>query len=191
MNKTKTRRDRSVESSKPVKLDWLSRSPEETRAYGERIGKLLDGGEWIALDGPLGAGKTQFVQGLARGLGITDNPITSPTFVFVHEFRGRRPFAHADLFRIERAEDILDLGLLEYLDSPWVVAIEWADKGGRFLPAERLKIRLTHRGETSRRIKVEAVGNRYKKIVAEAQQTAPLQKKTGRPRPPARANKQR
>ena len=165
MNKTKPQRDRSAGTSKPIVLDWISRSPEETRAYGERIGKLLKGGEWLALEGNLGAGKTHFIQGMARGLGIGDVPVTSPTFVFVHEFRGRRPFAHVDLFRIEREEDLLDLGLLEYLDSPWVVAIEWADKGGRFLPSERLTVRLTHRSETCRQIKIEAAGARAQKIL--------------------------
>ncbi|MBI3811582.1 MAG: tRNA (adenosine(37)-N6)-threonylcarbamoyltransferase complex ATPase subunit type 1 TsaE [Nitrospirae bacterium] len=165
MNKTRARRNRSTGTSKPIKLGWVSRSPEETRAYGERIGRLLTGGEWLALEGKLGAGKTQFIQGLARGLEITDRPVTSPTFVFVHEFRGRRPFAHVDLFRIEREEDLLDLGILEYLDSPWVVAIEWADKAGRFLPAERLTIRLTHLSETSRTIEIEAAGARAKKIL--------------------------
>lgn len=165
MNKTKTGRDQPARISKPIKLRWVSGSPEETRACGERIGRLLTGGELIALEGTLGAGKTQLVQGLARGLEITDRPVTSPTFVFVHEFRGRRPFAHVDLFRIEREEDLLDLGLLEYLDSPWVVAIEWADKAGRFLPAERLNIRLTHRSETSRTIEIEATGARAQKIL--------------------------
>ena len=182
MNKIKPRRAGSVGTSKPIMLDWISRSPEETRAYGERIGRLLTGGEWLALEGNLGAGKTHFIQGLARGLGILDVPVTSPTFVFVHEFRGRRPFAHVDLFRIEREEDLLDLGILEYLDSPWVVAIEWADKGGRFLPAERLTIRLTNRSETSRQIKIEAAGAHYQKIISGAQHAAPLPKrKTGRP----------
>jgi tRNA threonylcarbamoyladenosine biosynthesis protein TsaE len=165
MNKTKTRRDRSNGESKPVRLDWVSRSPEETRDYGERIGKHLKAGDWVALEGDLGAGKTNFVQGLARGLAITDPPVTSPTFVFVHEFRGRLPFAHLDLYRIEREEDLPDLGLLEYLDSPWVVAIEWADKGGRFLPAERLTVRLTYLSETSRKIEIEAAGTAAQKIL--------------------------
>jgi tRNA threonylcarbamoyladenosine biosynthesis protein TsaE len=165
MNKTKARRDRSNGKSKSVRLDWVSRSPEETRDYGERIGKLLNAGDWIALEGELGAGKTHFVQGLARGLAITDAPVTSPTFVFVHEFRGRVPFAHLDLYRIEREEDLPDLGLLEYLDSPWVVAIEWADKGGRFLPAERLTVRMTHLSETSRKIGIEAAGAAAQKIL--------------------------
>ena len=165
MNKTKTRRGRSSDRSKATKRSWVSRSPDETREYGEGVGRLLTGGDLIALEGNLGAGKTHFVQGLARGLGISDLPVTSPTFVFVHEFRGRCPFAHVDLFRIEREEDLQDLGILEYLDSPWVVAIEWADKGGSMLPAERLNIRLTHRSETSRMIEIEATGERAQKIL--------------------------
>jgi len=165
MNKTKTRRGRSGGESKPVRLEWTSLSPEETRAIGERIGNLLEPGDWVALEGNLGAGKTQLVQGLARGLGITDAPVTSPTFVFVHEFRGRHPLAHLDLYRIEREEDIPALGLLEYLDSPWVVAIEWADKAGALLPAERLTVRLTHVNETSRKIEIEASGAAAQKIL--------------------------
>jgi tRNA threonylcarbamoyladenosine biosynthesis protein TsaE len=183
MNKTKTRRSRSAGTSKPTQLEWVSRSPEETRDYGERIGRLLTGGEWIALEGNLGAGKTLFIQGLARGLEITDLPVTSPTFVFVHEFRGRRPFAHVDLFRIEREEDLFDLGILEYLDSPWVVAIEWADKAGRFLPAERLNVRLTNRGETGRTIEIEAGGARAEKILET------LKRKTSRQHPPVQFKK--
>ncbi|MBI3611127.1 MAG: tRNA (adenosine(37)-N6)-threonylcarbamoyltransferase complex ATPase subunit type 1 TsaE [Nitrospirae bacterium] len=162
MNKTKTRRAHREGTADQV---FISRSPEETRAHGEAIGRLLTGGELIALEGPLGTGKTHLVQGLARGLGITDLPITSPTFVFVHEFRGRRPLAHVDLFRIERAEDLPELGILEYLDSPWVVAIEWADKAGQLLPAERLTVRLANQGETIRRIEIEASGPRYQTLL--------------------------
>jgi len=145
--------------------NWISRSPEETRAFGEAIGRRLTGGEWIALEGNLGAGKTHLIQGLARGLGVTDTTIASPTFVYVHEFRGRLPFAHVDLFRIERESDLFDLGLLEYLDTPWVVAIEWADKAGQSLPAERLTIRMVQQDETTRRIEFEATGERYRALL--------------------------
>jgi tRNA threonylcarbamoyladenosine biosynthesis protein TsaE len=165
VRKGKTRQTRTPGPSRPPRLHWISRSPEETRARGERIGRLLTGGELIALEGNLGAGKTQFIQGLARGLEITNIPVTSPTFVFVHEFRGRRPFAHVDLFRIEHEEDLPDLGILEYLDSPWVVAIEWADKAGSFLPAERLNVRMTNLGETDRKIDIEAVGAGARRIL--------------------------
>lgn len=164
----------------------ISRSPEETYRIGEQIGSNLIGGELIALEGGLGAGKTLLVQGLAKGLGITDGPITSPTFVFIHEFHGRCPFAHVDLFRTEREEDILDLGVLEYLEGPWVVAIEWADKAGGLLPDERLTLRMSNPeppGESDsnvRRIEVKSTHPRYQKIIdalsadmSRAAQTAP------------------
>ena len=142
-----------------------SRSPEETRRVGERIGRWLSGGEFITLEGELGTGKTHLAQGLAAGLDIKDDPVTSPTFVFIHEFRGRSPFAHMDLFRIEHEEDLLDLGLLEYLDGPWVVAVEWAEKAEGLLPSERLRIRIIHQGERSRQIELEACGDRYRNIL--------------------------
>lgn len=156
--------------TRPAGAAWtrrilISRSPEETREIGERIGRRLTGGELIALEGNLGSGKTHLVQGLARGAGITDQPVTSPTFVFVHEFRGRCAFVHVDLYRIEREEDLLDLGVLEYLDSSWIVAVEWAEKAGNLLPAERLTLRLTHQDEMSRKIEIEAAGARYQKIL--------------------------
>ncbi|HEY4484849.1 MAG TPA: tRNA (adenosine(37)-N6)-threonylcarbamoyltransferase complex ATPase subunit type 1 TsaE [Nitrospiria bacterium] len=144
-----------------------SRSPDETRRIGELIGRRVQGGDWIALEGNLGAGKTHFIQGLARGLDI-EAPVTSPTFVYVHEFRGRCPFAHVDLYRIERAADLPGLGLEDYFESPWVTAVEWADKGGGHLPAERLTVRIARaRGtrETHRRIEVTATGGRYQNIL--------------------------
>jgi len=164
-NKVKTRRKPRPRDARKSDPGWISRSPEETRAFGEAIGRRLTGGELIALEGTLGAGKTQLIQGLARGLGITDTTVTSPTFVFIHEFRGRYPLAHVDLFRIERESDLFDLGLLEYLDSPWVVAIEWADKAGGGLPVDRLTIRLVQQDETTRRIELEASGKRYQALL--------------------------
>jgi tRNA threonylcarbamoyladenosine biosynthesis protein TsaE len=182
-NKTKPRRISHPKDAKKTSPVLISRSPEETRDFGEAIGRRLTGGEWIALEGNLGAGKTHLIQGLARGLGVTDTTITSPTFVYVHEFRGRHPFAHVDLFRIEREADLYDLGLLEYLDSPWIVAIEWADKAGQALPAERLTIRLVQQDETTRRIEFEASGERYQALLDA------LIKETPRPRSAAKTRK--
>jgi tRNA threonylcarbamoyladenosine biosynthesis protein TsaE len=164
-DKKKTRRNPPPKGAKRINPVWISRSPEETRAFGEAVGRRLTGGEWLALEGNLGAGKTHLIQGIARGLGVTDPTVTSPTFVYVHEFHGRCPMAHVDLFRIERESDLFDLGLFEYLDGPWVVAIEWADKAGGALPAERLTIRLAQQDETSRRIEFEASGERYRALL--------------------------
>lgn len=144
----------------------VSRSPEETRTIGEAVGRHLGPGDWVALEGKLGAGKTHLVQGMARGLGVAEGPITSPTFVFVHEYRGRCPFAHLDLYRIEREEECLQLGILEYFEGPWTVAVEWADKGGSLLPADRLTLRLSEDGELVRKIEISAAGERPGRIVS-------------------------
>ncbi|HUK57388.1 MAG TPA: tRNA (adenosine(37)-N6)-threonylcarbamoyltransferase complex ATPase subunit type 1 TsaE [Nitrospiria bacterium] len=168
----KTRRTRRAGTAKRPNPVRISRSPEETRAFGEALGRRLTGGELIALEGNLGAGKTHFIQGLARGLEITDATVTSPTFVYVHEFRGRRPLVHVDLFRTERESDLFDLGLFEYLDGPWVVAIEWADKAGPSLPAERLTVRMVHQDDTTRRIEFEASGRRHLALLSAFNQRA-------------------
>ena len=164
-------------------LAWTSRSPEETRRIGERIGLRLGGGDWIALEGNLGAGKTHLIQGLARGLGI-EGPVTSPTFVYVHEFRGRCPFAHVDLYRIERVEDLPGLGLDDYFESPWVTAVEWADKAGGCLPAERLTVRIAREpgtDESRRRIEFAAAGARYQKVLEALKENArPAGKRPGK-----------
>jgi len=161
----KRRRSRSGGSAKRSDPVRITRSPDETRSIGEAIGRHLTGGELIALVGELGAGKTHLVQGLARGLGITDSAVTSPTFVFVHEHRGRRPLVHADLFRTERESDLFDVGLFEYFDGVWVVAIEWADRAEHVLPSEHLTIRMAHHGGTARRIEFKAAGAQYRTLL--------------------------
>jgi len=161
----KPRRSRRTGVSLKPRPVWISRSPEETRDCGEAIGRQLTGGELIALEGILGTGKTHLVQGLARGLEVTESAVTSPTFVFVQEYRGRRPLIHVDLYRTERESDLFDLGILEYLDGPWVVAVEWADRAGGSLPAERLTVRLINQGKTTRRIELKATGQRYETLL--------------------------
>ena len=106
--------------------------PTDTFQWGEGIGRLLTGGEVIGLIGPLGAGKTEWVKGLAKGLGISDRQIISPTFTLVCVHPARIPLCHIDLYRLEGDGDIDTIGLSEYVDesleSGGVVAIEWADK---------------------------------------------------------------
>ncbi len=112
----------------------------------------LAGGEILALQGDLGAGKTLLVRGVAEGLGASQEQIASPTFVLIHEYRGRLPLAHVDLYRIERAEELEHLGWSDYLDGQWVVAVEWAERAGRTLPSDRLTLRLEHRGPRAREL---------------------------------------
>jgi len=111
---------------------------EATQALGESWAAELTGGEVIALYGVLGAGKTQLVKGIARGLGYSGD-VTSPTFTIVHEYRGGRlPLYHLDLYRLKTESDGIDIGLEEFLPSDGVTVIEWPDRLASILPAETL-----------------------------------------------------
>jgi tRNA threonylcarbamoyladenosine biosynthesis protein TsaE len=132
----------------------LSRSPEETQACGERLGRRLSPGAVVACVGELGAGKTCFLQGLARGLGVT-TAVTSPTFVLVNQYRGRLPVHHLDAYRTGSLTELVDLGLDEMLDGPGVTVIEWADKLLPLLPARTIYVRIEGLGEEPRRITIE------------------------------------
>lgn len=103
----------------------------------------MSGGEVLALYGELGTGKTTLVRGVAAGLGVPGTSVSSPTFVLIHEYRGRLMVAHADLYRLAEA-DVRHVGLDEYLTGKTVLAIEWAERAARELPADRLEIRLSH-----------------------------------------------
>lgn len=111
-------------------------SIEASQAFGESLGRTLRGGEIIALHGVLGAGKTQLVKGLARGLNFAGD-VTSPTFTIVHEYRGGRlPIYHIDLYRIRNENEAVDLGLEEYLPGDGVTVIEWPDRIPSLLPPQ-------------------------------------------------------
>ncbi len=112
----------------------ISHSPEETFHSGRREAAHLHAGDVLALAGELGAGKTQWVKGLAAGLG-SDAPVTSPTFTLVHEYGGGRlPLYHVDCYRLERPEELVAIGLDDYLDEAGVLVIEWADKFPNLVP---------------------------------------------------------
>ncbi len=128
----------------------------------------MQGGETLALSGPLGAGKTALVAGIAEGLGATRNSVSSPTFVLIHEYQGRLPLAHVDLYRLHSAQELESIGLLEYLSGPTVTAIEWADRGRALLPEDRLEIELRH----------QAVGSRTMRLVARGPASAALLERT-------------
>lgn len=113
----------------------ISRSPAETFAHGESLASALASGTVLALRGDLGAGKTHFVKGVAAGLGADPEEVTSPTFTLVHEYiGGRMPVFHFDLYRLESADEVLRIGLDDYLAENGVVIIEWADKFPELLP---------------------------------------------------------
>jgi len=136
----------------------VSSSPEETRAVGERLGRLCGPGAVLALVGDLGAGKTQFTKGVAAGLGIDPAQVTSPTFVLMNLLQGRLRLAHLDLYRL----DAVDLPSLGYYDvrEGGVVIVEWADKVDGRLLGDHLRVVFEHAGESSRRLMFQARGER-------------------------------
>jgi tRNA threonylcarbamoyladenosine biosynthesis protein TsaE len=132
---------------------FITTSEDETRARAARLATELAPGAVILLSGDLGAGKTAFVRGLAAGLGIDPDEISSPTFTLVHEYRGGRlPLVHVDLYRLERA-DLDDIGLDQDLASRGVVAVEWAERLARIIPGA-MRIRIEDAGGDTRRIRI-------------------------------------
>jgi len=146
-----------------------SRSPDETRAFGRTLGALLRGGDVLALSGPLGAGKTCLVQGLALGLGVDPSvPVTSPTFVLVGEYPGRVWLRHADFYRVESYARLEDAGFDDLLAADAVVVVEWPERFPDALPAERLELVLEPGpGAEERTIRIRARGERARQIEEE------------------------
>ena len=133
----------------------LTHSEEETSAAGERLGATLRAGDVVLLYGELGAGKTAFVRGLARGLGASSDEVSSPTFTLIQEYAGRVTLYHVDLYRLEPRE-IPDLGLEDLVLGEGVVAIEWADRWpGR--PDDVTEVTIAHAGEDARSIRISRV----------------------------------
>jgi len=141
-------------------------SAADTQAIAERLGRLLERGDVLALTGPLGAGKTTFVQGLARGIGVPpDRHVASPTFALVNEHPGRVPLVHADLYRIEDARELAELGLTDAFDRA-AVAIEWLDRFPDAAPADRLEIAIAFAPNDARTLTFTPTGGRAEALVA-------------------------
>ena len=130
-----------------------TRSELETTAFGERLGRTLQPGSTLLLVGDLGAGKTALVRGIAKGVGLDPDEVSSPTFVLVNEYRGRLTLHHADLYRVEGAA-VDDLGLEELSAGGGVLVIEWADRMPRPF-ADAVRITITNKGDNVREILVE------------------------------------
>jgi tRNA threonylcarbamoyladenosine biosynthesis protein TsaE len=116
-------------------------SAEQTRALGAALGSVLRPGDVVVLAGDLGAGKTTFAQGVAAALGVTE-PVTSPTFMIVHEYAGTLPLAHVDVYRLDNLGELHDLGFEEIVDDARVTLVEWGDMVAPLLPTDRLTVRL-------------------------------------------------
>ena len=132
-------------------MEIMTRSPDETEALGRRMGRLLEGGEMIALFGGLGMGKTAFVRGLAEGLGIDPNDVSSPTFAIVHEHEGRVTLYHFDMYRVESWDDLYTTGFFDYLGKG-VVVTEWSENIEGALPEDRINMEISAPGHDDTRL---------------------------------------
>ncbi|MDQ0202156.1 tRNA (adenosine(37)-N6)-threonylcarbamoyltransferase complex ATPase subunit type 1 TsaE [Neobacillus ginsengisoli] len=139
-------------------------NPEETSQFAEKIAGFLQPGDLIALEGDLGAGKTTFTKGLARGLEIKKT-VNSPTFTIIKEYKGRLPLYHMDVYRV--ADSYEDLGFDEYFEGDGVTVVEWAHLIGEQLPGEHLAIFLYHEDEEKRKIVLMPKGKRYEQLCKE------------------------
>ena len=135
-------------------MRFLTHSPEETEALGEALGRRLRGGEIVAYYGGLGAGKTAFTRGLARGLDIPAR-VTSPTYTIVNEYLGGRlPLFHFDMYRLSSADDLFDIGWEDYLQRGGVCAVEWSENVQEALE-DALTVRIEKRSDETREITIE------------------------------------
>jgi tRNA threonylcarbamoyladenosine biosynthesis protein TsaE len=133
-------------------------SSDETEAIASELASVLKGGDVVALYGPLGAGKTTFVRGLAAGLGCVKG-VRSPTFSLINEYPGPIPLFHIDFYRLEGDAEIDDLGWTEYLASGGVTAIEWPEKVKNMLPSNRFEVYLSFNDENARMVEIVALDN--------------------------------
>ena len=155
-------------------LNFKSNSPEETFAFGQSLGKILGAGQVICLAGDLGAGKTLLVQGLSKALGIED-VVSSPTFTILNVYESVFPIYHFDLYRLNYAEELFDIGFYEYTEGKGLSIIEWPDKFPGELPEEYLWIDIKTADHVNGRIfQVRAKGSRYEQICEELKKLCPF-----------------
>jgi tRNA threonylcarbamoyladenosine biosynthesis protein TsaE len=144
-------------SIRKIHMEFITNSPEETEKIGAAIGKIIPAGTVLAYRGDLGAGKTAFTRGLAAGLGYKGR-VTSPTFAIVNEYEGGRlPLFHFDMYRLNSADDLFDIGWEDYLSRGGVCAVEWSENVMDALPEDTVWVRIAREGDTGRSITIEGV----------------------------------
>ena len=147
-----------------INYEKLVCNVEEAHAFAKELARLLEPGDVITLEGDLGAGKTTFTQGLAKGLNIRKN-VNSPTFTIIKEYYGDMPLYHMDVYRLKDMDE--DLGFDEYFTGEGVCVVEWAHLIKDYLPESLLEISIYHMDETTRKFIFHPIGDRYKKLCEE------------------------
>jgi tRNA threonylcarbamoyladenosine biosynthesis protein TsaE len=141
-------------------IEIRTETADRTRGLGEAIAGLLRPRDTVVLTGDLGAGKTTLVQGIGRGLGVDDH-VASPTFTLVREYSGRLDVAHVDVYRLDRVQDVVDLGLDELGGPDRVLIVEWGDTIEDLLPDDRLRVELTSSDDEIRGVRIGAQGGSW------------------------------
>ena len=150
-------------------MNLISESPEETQRLGEELGRLAQPGDLFLLVGGLGTGKTCLTQGIAWGLGI-EGYATSPSFVVINQYWGSLPLYHIDLYRLDSIEEVIELGLDDYLYGNGVCVVEWAEKALEVFPTEHLLVEISFRSDTSRNLVLRPSGERYVAMLSQLKQ---------------------
>ncbi|WP_322802366.1 tRNA (adenosine(37)-N6)-threonylcarbamoyltransferase complex ATPase subunit type 1 TsaE [Thermoflexus sp.] len=141
-------------------LERTSRDENTTRRIGAALGRWLQPGDIVAVQGPLGAGKTRLIQGIAEGLGVAE-PVQSPSFVLIQAYSlpGGGKFYHVDLYRLDNAETVWAIGLWDLFDETAIIAMEWPERAAGLIPEPYLRVTMIPLDDTIRRIRIEAVGD--------------------------------
>jgi tRNA threonylcarbamoyladenosine biosynthesis protein TsaE len=134
--------------------NFISRSEGETKKFASELAASLKGSEKVCLEGPLGAGKTTFVQGFVEAFGISPRDVVSPTFTLVREYGSEKKIYHVDLYRLDNEEEIFESGIYELLTGEDLVLIEWADRLKKFYPEPCVRIQFAHKEPNSRSIQI-------------------------------------
>jgi len=136
---------------------YTTKGPDETFEIGYRLGQCLKPGDVVGLYGELGSGKTVLVKGIARAFGINERDITSASFTIITQYQTSPPFAHIDLYRIEKTDELTEIGIYEQIGADRIAVIEWAEKAGGWLPKEMIAVRVQYTGENIREITIEGL----------------------------------
>ncbi len=156
---------KDMEQKTALATKFILNTPEEMEALGARLAQQAEAPCFVALYGDLGAGKTVFVRGAARSLGIDE--VTSPTFNIVHEYDTKPRFYHFDAYRLADGDALMDMGFEEYLNGKSLLFLEWAELVEEALPKERINVTILGSGQDPRTVTIQAVGARYERMVAD------------------------
>jgi len=156
MNNSRSESNPHLGKDNAMIKEFISNSPQDTLNFGTSIGKNLNGGEIILLNGELGSGKTLLTKGIARGLGIDpSNTVVSPSFTLMNIYKARLDIIHADLYRLD-SDDVYELGLEDFMDREHIIIVEWAQRSQDFFQGDLIEISIEYLGEQSRKICLKA-----------------------------------